>query len=243
MDFTFHNTEHVYGIPEHASDLALKETKYVPYTTVAFVTNILSGNNIDSDPYRLYNADVFEYELGNPMALYGSVPYLISHDKQKTQGMFWMNSAETWIDISKPALTSVFSVLSAAVTRLQSTPQVETHWFSESGVIDVFFILGPKPYDVFRQYSLLTGSIPLPPLFSIAYHQCRWNYKDETDVQKVDTGFDEHDIPYDVLWLDIEHTDSKKYFTWDKNHFPTPEKMQRDIALKHRKVITYTQPH
>ena len=27
----------------------------------------------------------------------------------------------------------------------------------------------------------------------------------------VDNGFDEHDIPYDMLWLDIEHTDGKKY--------------------------------
>ena len=28
---------------------------------------------------------------------------------------------------------------------------------------------------------------------------------------RVDSGFDEHDIPYDVLWLDIEHTDGKKW--------------------------------
>ena len=26
----------------------------------------------------------------------------------------------------------------------------------------------------------------------------------------VDAGFDNYDIPYDVLWLDIEHTDGKK---------------------------------
>ena len=32
-----------------------------------------------SDPYRLYNLDVFEYELNNPMALYGSIPYMVSH--------------------------------------------------------------------------------------------------------------------------------------------------------------------
>ena len=38
-------------------------------------------------------------------------------------------------------------------------------------------------------------------------------------------GFDEHDIPYDVLWLDIEHTDGKRYMTWDKNVFPTPQRM------------------
>ena len=26
----------------------------------------------------------------------------------------------------------------------------------------------------------------------------------------VDAGFDEHNIPMDVIWLDIEHTDKKK---------------------------------
>ena len=32
--------------------------------------------------------------------------------------------------------------------------------------------------------------------------------------------FDEHDIPMDIMWLDIEHTDGKKYFTWDARKFP-----------------------
>ena len=30
---------------------------------------------------------------------------------------------------------------------------------------------------------------------------------------------------YDVLWLDIEHTDGKKYFTWNKALFPNPAEM------------------
>jgi alpha 1,3-glucosidase len=28
---------------------------------------------------------------------------------------------------------------------------------------------------------------------------------------------DDFDTPFDVIWLDIEHTEEKKYFTWDKN--------------------------
>jgi len=32
-----------------------------------------------SEPYRLYNLDVFEYELDSRMALYGSIPVLIAH--------------------------------------------------------------------------------------------------------------------------------------------------------------------
>lgn len=33
----------------------------------------------DTDPYRLFNLDVFEYELYNPMALYGAVPVMMAH--------------------------------------------------------------------------------------------------------------------------------------------------------------------
>ena len=33
----------------------------------------------DTDPYRLYNLDVFEYELDNPMALYGSITCMVAH--------------------------------------------------------------------------------------------------------------------------------------------------------------------
>lgn len=33
----------------------------------------------DGDPYRLYNLDVFEYELNNRMALYGSIPFMLAH--------------------------------------------------------------------------------------------------------------------------------------------------------------------
>lgn len=84
-------------------------------------------------------------------------------------------------------------------------------------------------------YSFL-GTQALPPLFSLGYHQCRWNYEDEQDVKAVDAGFDAHDIPYDVIWLDIEHTDGKRYFTWDKQKFQNPRKMQEHLKKKKRKV-------
>jgi alpha 1,3-glucosidase len=96
---------------------------------------------------------------------------------------------------------------------------------------------------VVQQYATLTGFPALPQQFAIAYHQCRWNYKSEEDVGEVDAGFDKHDIPYDVIWLDIEHTDGKKYFTWDKTLFPTPRNMQNRIAAKGRKMVTIVDPH
>lgn len=87
-----------------------------------------------------------------------------------------------------------------------------------------------------QQFTRLTGTAALPRQFAIAYHQCRWNYNDQADVASVDAGYEEHDIPYDVLWLDIEHTDNKKYFTWDAHKFPDPVGMQEALAVKARKV-------
>lgn len=106
----------------------------------------------------------------------------------------------------------------------------------ESGVVDLYAFWGPSPRHISTQLSLLTGFQALPQLFAIAYHQCRWNYIDEKDVAEVDAGFDEHDIPYDVLWLDIEHTDGKRYFTWDAGKFGNSITMLKNLDAKTRKV-------
>jgi alpha-glucosidase (family GH31 glycosyl hydrolase) len=50
------------------------------------------------------------------------------------------------------------------MTADQDIPQMDTRWISESGVIDVFILMGPSPADVFRQYARLTGATPLPPV-------------------------------------------------------------------------------
>lgn len=74
---------------------------------------------------------------------------------------------------------------------------------SETGNLDFFLMPGPSPKDVWGQYAQLTGTQQLPPIFSLGYHQCRWNYRDEKDVASVESMFEELDYPYDVLWLVI----------------------------------------
>jgi alpha 1,3-glucosidase len=114
---------------------------------------------------------------------------------------------------------------------------------AESGEIDLYFFLGPSQQDIFNSFTKISGRPQLPQQFAIAYHQCRWNYNDENDVLHVDSKFDQENIPYDVLWLDIEHTDKKKYFTWDTAKFPDPKGMLKKIAGKSRKMVTIIDPH
>ncbi|KAF4113716.1 neutral alpha-glucosidase AB [Onychostoma macrolepis] len=225
LDFSLPGVEHIYGIPEHADTLKLKNTD-------------------GSDPYRLYNLDVFQYELHNPMALYGAVPVLISHSTDRTMGIFWLNAAEAWVDISSnTAGRTMFGKILDIVQVSSEAPQTDVRWISESGIIDIFIMLGPKPVDVFTQYASLTGTQSFPPLSTLAYHQCRWNYNDQEDVKTVDQGFDEHDIPYDFIWLDIEHADGKRYFTWDPSNFPQPKEMLQGLMDKRRKLVAIVDPH
>ncbi|XP_068834199.1 neutral alpha-glucosidase AB isoform X2 [Capricornis sumatraensis] len=225
LDFSLPGMEHVYGIPEHADNLRLKVTE-------------------GGEPYRLYNLDVFQYELYNRMALYGSVPVLLAHSPLRDLGIFWLNAAETWVDISSnTAGKTLFGKMLDYLQGSGETPQTDVRWMSESGIIDVFLMLGPSVFDVFRQYASLTGTQALPPLFSLGYHQSRWNYRDEADVLEVDQGFDDHNLPCDVIWLDIEHADGKRYFTWDPSRFPQPRNMLEHLASKRRKLVAIVDPH
>ncbi|VDO93580.1 unnamed protein product [Heligmosomoides polygyrus] len=226
VDISIIGMKFAYGIPEHAESYALRDTKHY-------------------EPYRLYNLDVFEYELNNPMALYGSVPYITAMNPKRTLGLLWLNAAETWVDIEHTTADKgpLAKVVADADTQAKNVRQINAHFMSESGVLDLFVTLGPNPADSVRQLAALTGVYPLPPEFALAYHQSRWNYNDEKDVKEVHEGFDKHDIPVDVLWLDIEHTDGKRYFTWDKEKFPNPAEMIDELSSKGRKLVTIVDPH
>lgn len=226
LDFTFHQSNVLFGIPEHADSFTLK-------TTV--------GNG---DPYRLYNLDVFEYELNSRMALYGSIPVIYGHGQNSSSGIFWQNAAETWVDID--GTTNYQNVVKSFVSYVSGFHQPKipsAHFISESGIIDVFVLLGTDPLDVFKQYSALTGHGNLPQMFALGYHQNRWNYNDEQDVMEVAQNFDKHDIPMDTMWLDIEYTDDKKYFIWDKQKFPHPIEMLKNLTDMGRHLTFIIDPH
>ena len=213
LDVKFIQSKHVFGLPEHATAFKLQST------------DGNAGNGF-SDPYRLFNLDVFEYDPHNPRGLYGSVPFLLalSSDGEISSGFFWKNPSDTFVDIQYLGNNTA------------------VHWMSESASLEFSVFLGNEPSDIIKGYISISGNPALPPLFAIGYHQCRWNYDSQEDIKYVNSKFEEYDIPMDVLWLDIEHTNKKKYFTWGDN-FPEPKVMQKELALSCRKLVTIIDPH
>lgn len=217
-DISFIGATHLLGIPEHATSLMLKSTRSV------------NGRQTDyTEPYRLYNLDVFEYDLDSPMALYGSIPFMMSlkaGEGAASSGIFWNNPSESWIDVFPS----------------EEFPDGRTaHFMSEAGIIDLFMFAPGNPAHVLSQYYQVTGRPYLPPLYALGYHQCRWNYYTQEELLKVNADLDAYQIPADVIWLDIEHTDGKRYFTWNRATFPDPEAMQREMIG--RRLVVIVDPH
>ena len=96
------------GLPEHASSFRLKTTK--------------GDKAAYSEPFRLYNLDVFEYELDEPMALYGSIPFVAAHTPARTAGAFFFNPSETFVDVVS-GVRCVALRLPARAFALASTPE------------------------------------------------------------------------------------------------------------------------
>lgn len=185
---------------------------------------------------------MFEYALDSPMALYGSVPFLLSIHRPSlignvnatfATGFLWVNPSETFINLQRIKNSST-------VNEFYTT---RTWFLSETGVLDFLMFVGPSPQNVVSQYHLATGLPALAPLFSVGKHQCRWNYVDEKDVASVNANFDAHQIPYDVLWLDIDHTNQRRYFTWHPEHFADPVAMLDRLARNARKLVAIVDPH
>lgn len=233
VDIYFPTSDHVYGIPEHADTFNLKDTR----------PNI-------GDPYRLYNVDIFEYETYTPMSLYGSIPLMMAQSKTTgTFGIFWLNPSETWIDIesnhSQSRGAGVVDMISSFVSTDKKMSGRLTHWFSETGLIDIWFMPGPDPANVIKFNAEIFGTIPMPPVYSIGFHQCRWNYYSGEEVMQVNNNYDAVEVPLDAIWLDVEYTAgrSKKYFTWDPISFPNHIQLANNLTAKGRRLIAIIDPH
>lgn len=99
----------------------------------------------------------------------------------------------------------------------------------EGAPYPVYVIERDSPQEVLRGLGELIGPMPLPPLWAIGYHQCRYSYFPEAKVREIAEGFRSRKIPADVIWFDIDYMDQFKVFTFDSTHFPDPKKLNDDL--------------
>jgi alpha-glucosidase len=112
----------------------------------------------------------------------------------------------------------------------------------EQEPFDLHLLHGPHPRDVQRKLARLIGRCALPPLWALGYHQCRWSYMSEREVLEIARGFRSRRIPCDALWLDIDHMDRRRDFTWDPERFPSPRAMTSELERQGFHTVAILDP-
>ncbi len=178
----------------------------------------LGGYNL-----TMWNSDTFGYDSSTD-PIYVSVPFYMVMRKGVAYGVFLDNTYRSNFDIGHQTQ----GVLSFG---------------ADGGPLDYYFIYGPDPKKVIERYTTLTGRMPLPPLWSLGYHQCRYSYYPEQKVRSIAENFRARRIPADAIWLDIHYQDRYKPFTWDRKRFPDPPRMIGDLRKQGFRVVTIVDPH
>lgn len=114
---------------------------------------------------------------------------------------------------------------------------------SEDGEANLWVIYGTSLADVTRKLQNLVGVTPLPPIWALGYHQCRWGYEGEADMLKLDAEFAKHQIPCDAFWMDLEHMRGFRIFNTSKEAFPKGAQATVDaMAANDRKIVPILDP-
>ncbi|RDI95027.1 alpha-glucosidase [Meiothermus sp. QL-1] len=154
--------------------------------------------------------------------LYQASPFLLRLEGERALGLF--------LDESHPSLFD-----------LGHTHPAEARIAVMGPTLDLYLLEGP-PLGVVQGITRLTGRPPMPPLWALGYHQCRYSYADEAAVREVVEAFAQHDLPLEAIWLDIHYMEGYKVFTASPARFPALRALSEELAGRGLRLVPIVDP-
>ena len=113
---------------------------------------------------------------------------------------------------------------------------------AEGPAFPVIVITGDTPQQVLERLADLLGTIDLPPLWALGYHQCRYSYYPDERVLQIADEFRDRHIPCDVIWLDIDYMDGNRSFTFSPSDFPDPRGLHDQLHAENFRTVAIIDP-
>lgn len=156
-------------------------------------------------------------------ALYKSIPFFITLKEKGVYGLFFDNSYKSYVDFGRENSSYFF-------------------YGAEGGNLDYYFIGGKKMTEVVANYTYLTGTTPLPQLWTLGYHQSRFGYESAEDIREVAENFRKYQVPCNVIHFDIDYMDGFRVFTWNAENFEKPGALTSELEKKGYRTVTIVDP-
>lgn len=172
--------------------------------------------------YQHWNTDAFGYGPDSD-PIYCSIPFYIGVHNDCAYGIFFDNSYKTFFNFG--ASNNRFASFSA-----------------DAGEMNYYFIGGSSVSEIIQNYSWLTGTLEMPPLWSLGYQQCRYSYYPDKEVSTLAKTFRDKQIPADTIVLDIHYMDAYKIFSWHPQHFSNPDALLAELKSLGFDVVVMCDP-
>ena len=176
-----------------------------------------------NEAFALWNTDAYRFQESTD-PLYKSIPYFMTFRAGRAAGVLLDNTWRSSFDFGKES-------------------PVAYSFGAVGGPIDYYVFYGPAPKQVIETYAWLTGTPPLPPLWSLGFQQSRYSYMTQARVLEVAARLRSDRIPSDAIYLDIDFQDHNRPFTVNRATFPDPTGMIRQLNEENLRVVMITDLH
>lgn len=166
------------------------ETQYLGLRTSLPDNPALYGLGEHTDSQRLpikdYTRTLWARDAGGVPQnsnLYGTHPIYFDHRQQSgnTHGVLLLNS--NGMDI-----------------KINNNNGQYLEYNTLGGVFDFYFLAGPSPFDVSREYSDISLKAAMMPYWGLGFHQCRFGYSSVDAVADVVANYAKAKIPLETMW-------------------------------------------
>ena len=108
---------------------------------------------------------------------------------------------------------------------------------TETPDYDLYLLSGGNENAVCKEFRTLIGRSYIPPRWAFGLAQSRWGYKTEEDVREVARQYKEHDLPLDMICMDIDYMQDYADFTVNKERFPDLAKLSADLKAQGIRLV------
>jgi len=198
-------------------------------------SNVVSGLGEHKDDYEkivqnrkrvlFFNRD----EPPRPdKSLYGHHPFYLNHEVT--------NGAQSTINAHSVLLLNTHPI------ELIMMNKPALLWRTLGGSFDFFINLGPTPMQAIQQHVQIVGLPPLVPYWSLGFHLCRFGYNHIDNAKRVTERTIRANIPYDVMWLDIDFMQDRTMFMLNQRDFGGFKQWIDELHSKDMKFIPIIDP-
>ncbi len=108
---------------------------------------------------------------------------------------------------------------------------------TETPDYELYLLSGGDENALCREFRTLIGRSYIPPKWAFGLAQSRFGYKTEADMREVARQYKEHDLPLDMICMDIDYMQGYADFTVNKERFPDLAKLSADLKAQGIRLV------